>query len=89
MRALYDTLNLLECIPLAVFIFCMFVGRQKRWDIITRFVTVIILLIFNLVQLTLEIALEQSMFFSIFLSVTWTLYLIVSFGDFLRAIRRK
>jgi hypothetical protein len=89
MRALYDTLNLLECIPLAVFMFCMFVGRQKRWDIITRFVTVIILLIFNLVQLTLEIALEESMFFSIFLSVTWTLYLLVSVRDFYHAIKRK
>lgn len=89
MNELYTTLNLLECIPLLIFMFCLFFGRQKSWDIITRFLTVVVLLLINLIQLILEISLEQSMFFSIFLSVTWALYLVVSFGDFWRAIRKK
>ena len=89
MNDIYTVLTLLETIPLGIFMVCLVIGGQKRWGIITRFFAVIALLIFNILQLPIEIHLEQSTFFSIFLIITWTLYLIVSWCDFWRAIRRK
>ena len=89
MNSMYDTLNLLECIPLTIFMPCLALGGTKPWSTITKFFCVIALLIFNILQLKMELAMEQSAFFSIFLIVTWSLYLIVGFSDFWHAIRRK
>ncbi len=89
MSEMYNTSIILECITLPIFMLTLFLGRGKRWNTITGFFAVIVLLSINLVQLTLEIALEQSIFFSVFLSITWTLYLIVGARDFWHAIKRK
>lgn len=89
MNDTYAVLTLLETVPLGIFMVCLFFGGEKRWCIITRFFTVVALLIFNILQLPLEIALEKTVFFSIFLIITWTLYLIVSWRDFWSAIKRK
>ena len=82
MNALYDTLTLLETIPLGIFMVSMSFGKGKNWGIILSFFSVLALLLFNIVQLIFEISLEKSMFFSIFLIITWTLWLVLSWNDF-------
>lgn len=82
MNALYNILTLVETIPLGIFMVSMSFGKGKNWGIILSFFSVLALLLFNIVQLILEISLEKSMFFSIFLIITWTLWLGLSWNDF-------
>lgn len=88
MNALYDTLNLLEAIPLGIFMFCLFFSKMKRWTFKVSFFAVSALLLFNIAQLILEISLEKSVFFSVLLIVIWTLWLIVSWRDFWHEIKK-
>lgn len=88
MNALYDTLNLLETIPLIIFMLCYPFAKMKRWIFKVSFFAVSALLLFNIVQLILEISLEKSVFFSVFLIVIWTLWLIVSWRDFRHGIKK-
>ena len=88
MNALYDTLNLLETIPLIIFMVCYPFAKMKRWIFKVSFFAVVALLLFNIVQLILEISLEKSVFFSVFLIVIWTLWLIVSWRDFRHKIKK-
>lgn len=88
MNALYDTLNLLETIPLIIFMLCYPFAKMKRWIFKVSFFAVVALLLFNIVQLILEISLEKSVFFSVFLIVIWTLWLIVSWRDFRHGIKK-
>ena len=82
MNALYDTLNLLETIPLIIFMLCYPFAKMKRWTFKVSFFAVVALLLFNIVQLILEISLEKSVFFSVLLIVIWTLWIIVSWREF-------
>ena len=50
MNDTYAVLTLLETVPLGIFMVCLFFGGEKRWCIITRFFTVVALLIFNILQ---------------------------------------
>ena len=88
MNALYDTLNLLETIPLIIFMLCYPFAKMKRWIFKVSFFAVVALLLFNIIQLILEISLEKSVFFSVFLIVIWTLWLIVSWRDFRHGIKK-
>lgn len=88
MNALYDTLNLLETIPLIIFMLCYPFAKMKRWIFKVSFFAVVALLLFNIIQLILEISLEKSVFFSVFLIVIWTLWLIVSWRDFRHEIKK-
>ena len=88
MNALYDTLNLLETIPLIIFMVCLPFSKMKRWTFKVSFFAVVALLLFNIIQLILEISLEKSVFFSVFLIVIWTLWLIVSWRDFRHEIKQ-
>ena len=88
MNALYDTLNLLETIPLIIFMLCYPFAKMKRWIFKVSFFAVVALLLFNIVQLILEISLEKSVFFSVFLIVIWTLWLIISWRDFRHEIKK-
>ena len=88
MNALYDTLNLLETIPLIIFMVCYPFAKMKRWIFKVSFFAVSAFLLFNIIQLILEISLEKSVFFSVFLIVIWTLWLIVSWRDFRHEIKQ-
>ena len=88
MNALYDTLNLLETIPLIIFMLCYPFAKMKRWIFKVSFFAVVALLLFNIVQLILEINLEKSIFFSVFLIITWTLWLAVSWKEFWTKIKQ-
>lgn len=88
MNALYDTLNLLETIPLIIFMLCYPFAKMKRWTFKVSFFAVVALLLFNIVQLILEISLEKSVFFSVLLIVIWTLWIIVSWREFWHKIKK-
>lgn len=89
MNALYDTLNLLETVPLGVFMLCYPLGKRRKWSFLVSFFAVATLLIFNVVQLVLEFQLEKSVFFSVFLIITWTLWLAVAWKEFWRVIKKE
>ena len=89
MDNMYVALNVSQVIPLAIFMSCLLLGGTKKWSTITKYFCVIALLICKILQLKIELAMEQSVFLTIFLIVTWALYLLVGSYDFWRAIRRK
>ena len=89
MNALYDTLNFLELIPLAIFAFCNPFGRKVKWIFILSFFMVTALLLFNKVHLIHEISLEKSIFFSVFLIVIWSLWIGIAWNDFWNEIKRR
>ena len=47
MSEMYNTSIILECITLPIFMLTLFLGRGKRWNTITGFFAVIVLLIFR------------------------------------------
>ena len=98
MNNLYDALTLLEVIPLGIMMTCLILERFdwckaipnfKHRNTITHFCSVVILLLFNVVQLIMEISLEKSIFFSVFLIVTWSLAILVAWSDFKHEISKE
>ena len=70
---IYAVLNVVELIVVLIFGVFIFFKRQETFNKVIRLITSSILLIINVFQLPMEIQLEKSYDFTIFLIIMWLL----------------
>ena len=64
-------LSMLELVVLLLFGVCVFVSREKLWNLYARFFCALSITTINIIQLVLEVKLEQSFVLSIIMIIMW------------------
>ena len=70
-------LSMLELVVILLFGVCVFVSREKLWNLYTRFFCALSITTINIIQLVLEVKLEQSFVLSIIMIIMWGMELFV------------
>lgn len=70
-------LSVLELVVILLFGVCVFVSREKLWNLYTRFFCALSITIINIIQLVLEVRLEQSFVLSLIMILLWGMELFV------------
>lgn len=64
-------LSMLELVVILLFGVCVFVSREKLWNLYARFFCALSITTINIIQLVLEVKLEQSFVLSIIMIIIW------------------
>ena len=82
-------LSILELVIILFFGVCVFVDRNKKWNLYARFFIALFIVIINIIQLALEVMLEQN--FVLYSSLSIMMILLWGMDIFIYAdeIKRK
>lgn len=64
-------LSIVELAIVLLFGVCVFVSREKLWNLYTRFFCALSITIINIIQLVLEVRLEKSFVLSLIMIMLW------------------
>lgn len=81
-------LSVLELVVILLFGVCVFVSREKTWNLYTRFFCALSITIINIIQLILEVRLEQSFVLSVIMILLWGMDIFV-YGEEIRKNKFK
>ena len=70
-------LSMLELVVILLFGVCVFVSREKLWNLYARFFCALSITTINIIQLVLEVKLEQSFVLSLIMILLWGMELFV------------
>ena len=70
-------LSVFELVVILLFGVCVFVSREKLWNLYARFFCALSITTINIIQLVLEVKLEQSFVLSIIMIIMWGMELFV------------